>query len=67
MKDVNRYKGYSGSVEFSAENQVFFGKIVGIRDLVSFEGETLREIDRSFKEAVDDYIIMCKSSREHQD
>lgn len=39
MKNVLEYKGYLGSVEFSADDEVFFGKITGIRDVVTFEGD----------------------------
>ncbi|MDO9287980.1 MAG: type II toxin-antitoxin system HicB family antitoxin [Thermodesulfovibrionales bacterium] len=60
MKDVLTYKGFIGSVHFSAEDRVFHGKIEGITDLVSFEGHTVNELIRAFHEAVDDYIALCK-------
>ncbi len=55
MKDLE-YKGYSGSVEYSKEDNVFFGKILNIKDLVSFEGDTLDELKNSFIESVNDYV-----------
>lgn len=60
MKDVLTYKGFIGSVHFSAEDKVFHGKIEGITDLVSFEGHTVNELVKAFHEAVDDYITLCK-------
>jgi predicted HicB family RNase H-like nuclease len=60
MKNVLEYKGYTGSVEFSADDKVFFGKLTGIRDVVTFEGETVKELTKSFHEAVNDYLEMCK-------
>lgn len=60
MKNVLEYKGYLGSVEFSADDEVFFGKITGIRDLVTFEGDSVTKLKKAFKDAVDDYIITCK-------
>lgn len=60
MKNYLEYKGYAGSVEFSAEDQVFFGKIAGIRDLVTFEGNTVKVLTKSFHSAVDDYLATCK-------
>jgi predicted HicB family RNase H-like nuclease len=60
MKNMMKYKGYYGSIEFNAEDLVFYGKLEFIRSLISFEGETAKEIDRSFKEAVNDYIATCK-------
>lgn len=59
MKNVLEHKGYVGSVEFSAEDEIFFGKIVGIRDVVTFEGTSVKEITKAFKESVDDYIATC--------
>ena len=44
MKNVLEYKGYTGTVEFSAEDKVFFGKIPGIRDVVTFEAETVKKL-----------------------
>lgn len=38
---LQEYRGYVGSVEYSEEDCVFFGKLIGIRDLVSYEGKTL--------------------------
>jgi predicted HicB family RNase H-like nuclease len=60
MKNVLKYKGYHGSVEFSPEDGVLFGKIVGIRDVVTFEGKTVNEITKSFHYMVDDYLKTCK-------
>jgi predicted HicB family RNase H-like nuclease len=60
MKNLLKYKGYHGSVEFSPEDGVLFGKIVGIRDVVAFEGKTVDEITQSFHCMVDDYLKTCK-------
>lgn len=60
MKNVLEYKGYAGSVEFSAEDKVFFGKLTGIRDVITFEGETVKELTKAFHDAVNDYLAMCK-------
>ena len=62
MKDVLVYKDFMGSVHFSADDEVFFGKIEGIEDLVSFEGKSVKEIKKAFEEAVDDYVQICKDS-----
>lgn len=50
------YRGYVGSVEFSEEDAVFFGKVQGIRSLVSYEGTTREELESDFHNAVDDYL-----------
>jgi len=62
MKDVLVYEDFMGSVHFSAEDEVFFGKIEGIEDLVSFEGKSVKEIKKAFEEAVDDYIQICQDN-----
>ena len=59
MKDVLEYKEFIGSVRFSAEDEVFHGKIEGIDDLVSYEGTTVAELKKNFRNAVDDYIVLC--------
>ena len=53
------YKDYYGSAEYSASDECFFGKIIGITDLISFEGSSVAELKKAFEEAVEDYIIMC--------
>jgi len=60
MNDILQYKGYYASVHFSAEDDVFFGKILGIDDLVNFEGASVKELKKAFHEAVDDYLETCK-------
>lgn len=59
MNDILQYKNYYGSVHFSADDEVFHGKILGINDLVNFEGTSVKELKAAFEEAVDDYIDTC--------
>lgn len=54
------YKSFVGSVNFSEEDDVFFGKIEGINALVTFEGQTVTELKEAFKKAVSDYLELCK-------
>jgi len=62
MKDKLKYKDFIGSVHFSADDEVFFGKIEGINDLITFEGETVSKLKKAFKEAVIDYTELCKDT-----
>lgn len=56
-----KYKGYTGSVEYSAEDECLFGKVQGLRGtLISYEGSTVEEIRQDFEEAVDSYLESCK-------
>ena len=56
-----RYKGYTGSVEFSEEDDCLFGKVQGLHGtLISYEGTTIDEIREDFQGAIDDYLDSCK-------
>lgn len=59
MNNTIEYKGYLGSVEFSEEDSLFYGKVMGIRSLISYEGETAKELLEDFHGAVDDYLETC--------
>lgn len=60
MNDFMQYKGYIGSVRYASEDEVFHGKLQGIRDLVTYEGTDVTSLKQSFHEAVDDYLDACK-------
>ena len=60
MKDVIIYKDYIGSVHYSTEDEVFYGKLEGVNDLISYEGSSVSELKSAFEEAVDDYLELCK-------
>jgi predicted HicB family RNase H-like nuclease len=60
MKNYLEYKGYLGTVEFSAEDNCLFGKIIGINDLISYEAQEVSELKEGFEEAVNDYLETCK-------
>ena len=59
MNDILQYKNYLASVHFSAADEVFYGKILAINDLVSFEGSSVKELKTAFEEAVEDYLETC--------
>ena len=59
MSNTMEYKGYVGSVEFSQEDSVLFGKVMGIRALISYEGQTVQELVNDFHDAVDAYLNLC--------
>ena len=62
MSSVLKHSGYTARVEFSAEDRVFFGKLDDITDLVSFEGNTVEELENAFREAVEDYLVLCNAT-----
>ena len=59
MKNLE-YKGYTGSIEYSKEDDLLFGKVLGINGLISYEGRTGNELETDFKEAIDAYLADCK-------
>lgn len=59
--DFLTHKGYSGSVSYSAEDNCLFGKIEFIKDLVTYEGETVAQVKVAFVEAVEDYLATCET------
>ncbi len=55
MQDVMEYKDFIGSVRYSAVDDIFYGKLEGIEDLIVFEGDSVKELNSAFNRAVDDY------------
>ena len=54
------YKGYIGSVNFSSDDEVFWGKIEHINDLITFESDNAHELKDAFENAIDEYLAFCK-------
>ena len=63
MKDSITYKDFIGSVHYNSNDEVFYGKIEEIDDLVTFEGKSKRELKKSFQEGVNDYILIFKTTK----
>jgi predicted HicB family RNase H-like nuclease len=61
MIDSLKYQDYTATIHYSADDEVFFGKVIGINDLITFEGISVAELKDAFKEAMEDYIETCKS------
>jgi predicted HicB family RNase H-like nuclease len=59
MKNAMTYKGYTARIDFDGDDRIFFGRLAGIRDIITFHGETVDELEAAFKEAVDDYLETC--------
>lgn len=53
------YKGYHAKIDYSVEDKVLFGEVIGINDLIVFESENANEIEQNFHDAIDDYLSMC--------
>jgi predicted HicB family RNase H-like nuclease len=59
MKNLE-YKNYTGSIEYSKVDELLYGKVLGIRGLISYEGKTGQELEDDFKGAIDTYLSECK-------
>lgn len=53
------HKGYTASVVYSDDDGCLIGRVAGLRDSVSFHGDTVQDIRAAFVEAVDDYLAFC--------
>lgn len=58
------YKGYIGYVEFDDEANIFHGEVVNMRDIVTFQGETVKQLRKAFRDSVDDYLDFCAERNE---
>ena len=59
-KNYLKYKKYIGTVQFDAEDCILHGHVLGINDVISFEGSSVAELEQDFKAAIDDYFETCR-------
>jgi len=59
MKDIIKYKGFIGTVHFASEDRVFYGKVEGVKDLITFEGSTVNDLEEGFRYMVNEHIKDC--------
>ena len=55
-----KYKGYHGHVNYDEEAKLFHGEVIGLRDVITFQGTSVEEIEQAFKGSVDEYLDFCK-------
>jgi len=60
-----QYKGYRGIVE--PEDGVFAGRVIGLRDVITFEGASFAEVEKAFRDSIDDYLEFCAQRGEPPD
>ena len=53
------YKGYIGKVEIDEEAGILYGEVLNVRDVITFEGASVEEVQQAFQESVDDYLDFC--------
>jgi len=62
MTNQLRYKDFIGTVNFSEEDGVFYGKVLGINDSISFEGNSVNTLTEDFHDAIDEYLAFCEET-----
>lgn len=63
--DIFTYKGYLGSFEYDDEAEMYFGEVIELDDMITFEGETMEKLEKAFRYSVDDYLKWCKELEEN--
>ena len=61
------YKGYTGRVEYDDEAKIFHGEIIDTKDVITFQGTSVDEIEKAFRESIDDYLAFCQERGEKPD
>jgi predicted HicB family RNase H-like nuclease len=59
-----KYKDYLGDVSYDADAKIFHGEVLGLKDVITFQGTTVKELEKAFKDSVDDYLMWCKERGE---
>lgn len=60
MSNLLSYENYNGTVEYSKEDKCLFGKVIGIKSLLSYEGDSVQELEEDFQDVIDRYLEDCK-------
>jgi predicted HicB family RNase H-like nuclease len=62
-----KYKGYHGKVAFDDEAGLFHGEVIDLRDVITFQGKSVSELEHAFQESVEDYLDFCRQRGEAPD
>ncbi len=62
MSNTMSYKNFIGSVKYDDREELLYGKIEAIDDLVTYEGKDIPGLKAAFHEAVEDYLLLCKEA-----
>lgn len=55
-----KYKSYHGRITYDEQAKIFHGEVVGLRDVITFQGTSMEELKQAFKDSIDDYLDFCK-------
>jgi predicted HicB family RNase H-like nuclease len=59
-----RYKGYVGTVQYDPDAKILHGEVAGLRDVITFQANSVAGIEKAFRESVDDYLAFCRKRGE---
>jgi predicted HicB family RNase H-like nuclease len=62
-----KYKGYEAVVQFDEDAGIFHGEVINTRDVITFQGTSVKELNKAFEESVEDYLAFCKERGEEPD
>lgn len=55
-----KYKGYHGRVIYDEEAKLFHGEVLGLKDVITFQGTSVDELEQAFKDSIDEYLDFCQ-------
>lgn len=58
-----KYRGYQGTVTYDEEVKIFHGEVIGLKDMITFQGTSVEELEQAFKDSIDDYLEFCKKKK----
>ena len=61
------YKGYTGYAEYDGLARIFHGEVLDTRDVITFQGTTVKEVEGAFRDSIDDYLEFCEQRGESPD
>jgi len=59
-----KYKGYLGKVEYDYEAKIFHGEVIGLKDVITFQGKNVKDLEKAFKDSINDYLEWCQERGE---
>ncbi len=62
--ELMEYKGYMGKIAYDAEADVFHGEVIGLKDVITFQGTSVKDLKQAFKDSINDYLAWCKERSE---
>ena len=62
-----KYRGYAGQVEYDDDAGLFHGEVIDLKDVVTFQGKSVKEVEEAFRESIDDYLEFCRERGEQPD